>query len=271
MKQKKMVVRKVQRIKVQRKKAQKKQNFFVRHYSLSWDYIKECKNYILFVILVFLLGAVAALFVALTGKPETLINKIIEIISELIGKSKGLDLWEMTVYILDNNLRTSFFAMIFGVLLGIFPVFIALVNGFILGFVSFFAVSSAGPAILWKLVPHGIFELPAVFLSLALGVKFGAFIFAKKKKKEFLRRFEQSLRVFLFVIMPLLIIAAVIEGALINFSDPCNAFDDLNDRNVCYYEKASEQQDSDICRNIEDNLELRDNCYEALGEVPLES
>lgn len=246
-------------------------NFFAKHYSLSWDYIKECKNYILLIILIFVFGAVVSFFVALTGKPEILINEIVKTLEDLIDKSKGLDLWEMIIYILNNNLETSFLALIFGILLGIFPIFITLVNGFILGFVSFFAVYAEGAGVLWKLVPHGIFEIPAVFLSLALGLKFGMFWFVKGKRKEFLRRFENSLRVFLFVVLPLLIIAAIIEGALISFLDPCNAVDDLNDRNQCYYERALEKQDVDICENIEDDLILKQGCYEQLGEVIPES
>jgi len=242
-------------------------NFFAKHYSLSWDYIKECKNYLLLIVLIFVFGAVISFFVAVTGKPEILVEKIIETLTDLMDKSKGLNLWEMVIYILNNNLETSFLALIFGILLGIFPIFITLFNGFILGFVSFFAVYAEGAGVLWKLAPHGIFELPAVFLSLALGVKFGMFWFAKGKRKEFLRRFENSLRVFLFVILPLLIIAAIIEGVLINVSDPCNAVDDLNDRNQCYYGRALEKQNVDICESIEDNLILKQGCYEQLGKV----
>jgi len=39
------------------------------------------------------------------------------------------------------------------------------------------SVGIEGYGILWRLVPHGIFELPAVFISLGLGIKLGTFIF----------------------------------------------------------------------------------------------
>ncbi|MEI6731787.1 MAG: stage II sporulation protein M, partial [archaeon] len=67
----------------------------------------------------------------------------------------------------------------------------------------------------WKIVPHGIFELPAIFVSLGLGIKLGAFVFGPERKKEFVRRALASLKVFVYVVLPLLIIAAIIEGMLI--------------------------------------------------------
>jgi len=42
-------------------------------------------------------------------------------------------------------------------------------------------VQTDGFLSLWRLLPHGIFELPAVFISLGMGLKIGMFIFQKKK------------------------------------------------------------------------------------------
>jgi stage II sporulation protein M len=66
-----------------------------------------------------------------------------------------------------------------------------------------------------NLLPHGIFELPAIFISFGMGLKFGTFLFYKEKMKKFAEFFSNSLRVFVFVILPLLVIAAIIEGSLI--------------------------------------------------------
>ena len=70
--------------------------------------------------------------------------------------------------------------MTFGVLLGIFPLMSVIANGYLLGFVVAASVRSQGILILWRLFPHGIFEIPALFLSLGLGLKMGTFIFQKK-------------------------------------------------------------------------------------------
>ena len=78
-----------------------------------------------------------------------------------------------------------------------------------------YASNEGGLLILLNLLPHGIFELPAIFLAFGLGLKFGTFWMKKKKIKTLLDYFWNSLRVFLLIILPLLIIAAIIEGILI--------------------------------------------------------
>ena len=95
-------------------------------------------------------------------------------------------------------------------MLGFFPVIFAIANGYVLGFVASATVEVQGISILWRLFPHGIFELPAIFISLGLGLKLMTFIFEKNKLKTLKIYLKNSLRVFLFIIIPLLIIAAVI-------------------------------------------------------------
>ena len=201
------------RLKIKTKKSEKRkqEDFWQKNYSLSWHYILECKNYILFILLLFLFS----FYIALFYQPPEIVEIIRKFVEELLRKTQGLNTWQMIIFILDNNLKSSFFAMLLGIFLGIFPVATTFVNGYILGFIAEKAMKIEGSFILWRLFPHGIFELPAVVLALALGTKLGMFIFSKEKKKEFLRRLENSLRVFLFVILPLLIIAAIIEGILV--------------------------------------------------------
>ena len=201
------------RLKIKTKKSEKRkqEDFWQKNYSLSWHYILECKNYILFILLLFLFS----FYIALFYQPPEIVEIIRKFVEELLRKTQGLNTWQMIIFILYNNLKSSFFAMLLGIFLGIFPVATTFVNGYVLGFIAEKAMKIEGSFILWRLFPHGIFELPAVVLALALGTKLGMFIFSKEKKKEFLRRLENSLRVFLFVILPLLIIAAIIEGILV--------------------------------------------------------
>ena len=183
------------------------------HYSLSWKYIKECKNQIYFIIALILGSAL----VGLIYQPPEIYDLIQKFLQDILRQTQGLNWWEMIIFILNNNLQSSFFSMILGVFFGIFPILAGFSNGYVLGFVAEKAVAIEGPLTLWRLLPHGIFEFPAIILSLALGTRFGMFWFAGKgkKKKEFFRRLESSLRVFLFVVIPLLVIAAIIEGILV--------------------------------------------------------
>jgi len=114
-----------------------------------------------------------------------------------------------------NNLYVGFLSIIFGVFLGIFPIMTAVFNGIIIGYVMNIAVSSEGFIILWKLLPHGIFELPAIFISMALGLKIFSSVFYGKRVLK--NNFKRSLLVFVLVVTPLLILAALIEGFLIFF------------------------------------------------------
>ena len=110
---------------------------------------------------------------------------------------------------------TAFLGLISGIFLGLFPLLLTFLNGYVLGFVMRLSVSAVGVGSLWRLVPHGIFELPALIISLGLGLKLGMFIFSKKPIKQLKYDLDNSLRVFFFVIVPLLLIAGFIEAGLI--------------------------------------------------------
>ncbi|MFH1801671.1 MAG: stage II sporulation protein M [archaeon] len=198
--------------KVSRKKKLKKGFDIKREYSESWDYLKNSKNYIFAVILIFFLFALIGFFIP---APDVISEKILEYIMELLEKTKGMSQLELTKYIFLNNLKSSFFGIVFGVLFGIFPVLGAIVNGYVLGFVGIGAVNSNGILVLFRLFPHGIFELPAIFISFGLGLKLGIFVFSKNRRKTFVDYFLNSMKVFLYIVIPLLIFAAIIEGLFI--------------------------------------------------------
>jgi stage II sporulation protein M len=102
-------------------------------------------------------------------------------------------------------------------LFGIYSFFNILSNGIVLGYVFSKLVDASKLTEFWRILPYGIFELPAIFISLALGIKLGMFIFSKEKIAELKIRFKESLIVFVFCVIPLLITAAIIEGVLISF------------------------------------------------------
>lgn len=191
----------------------KRKNRFLQ-YKESWKYIKESRNFILIAIAIFFVFALIGFFIP---APEPIAKEILKFIQEIIEKTKDMSTGELTAFIFLNNLQTSFFVMIFGFLFGIFPTILAAVNGYILGFVASLSVENQGFFVLWRIFPHGIFELPAVFISLGLGLKLGSFIF-KKEKMFFLKEYLlNSLKVFFLIVVPLLIIAAIIEGILVQF------------------------------------------------------
>jgi len=217
----------------------------------SLKFIRENLRYIYFIVCIFLLfGLIGFLF------PTFFEKQIIEMVRGLVEKTYGLDAFELTGFIFLNNVLSSFLALILGIFFGLFPLFTIILNGYVIGFVSNFAVAEGGVLVLWRLLPHGIFEIPAIMISAGLGFKIGfslLYDFVKKLKniskpfsyililllfifsifsfipifilslvdnnlrKKFLNNFFGSVKVFIFVVIPLLIVAAVIEGVLIYF------------------------------------------------------
>jgi len=180
----------------------------------SFRFIADSKKFIYFAILVMVIFVILGLLIPPTG---TLKLDILSHIEQLLGQIETMGHLELISFIFLNNLKSSFLSCFLGVVLGIFTLFSTIANGYLIGFVSSLSVQEAGFLVLWKLVPHGIFELPAIFISLGLGFRLGFFIFTEKKKKYFVDSFIGALKVFVSVVIPLLIIAAIIEGSLIFF------------------------------------------------------
>jgi len=194
----------------------KNKKFSLREeYKSSWSYVSESKKFIYFVIFLFLFFAIIGFFLP---APDFLSKYILNYLKDLIEQTKNFSHFDWIGFIFFNNLQSSFFSMVFGVIFGIFPFFGAIFNGYLLGFVGSISVTEGGFFVLWRILPHGIFELPAIFISLGLGLRLGTFVFQKKKEKSFKKLFLNSFKVFFYIILPLLITAAIIEGTLIFFA-----------------------------------------------------
>ena len=187
-------------------------SFLRQGYGDSWDYLKESKVFIFSAIVVFFIFAlVGFLFPA----PEFISQPILKLIEDLVARTQGLNTSQLVLFIFTNNVWASFLALTFGIILGIYPFLSALLNGYLLGFVGRMVTSQEGIGTLWKILPHGIFELPAIFIAFGLGMKLGTVFFKKNFRKTFKEYIKKSLEVLVFVIIPLLIIASIIEGSLI--------------------------------------------------------
>lgn len=184
---------------------------FADSFNESLKYVSLHKNYIYLVIVVFFASSIFGYF---NSNQLTFID---EAIKDIILKTQGLDALELIWFIFSNNVTSAISSLFLGVLFGVFPIFNAVFNGTILGYVYSKAVPIAGFGVIWRLLPHGIFELPAIFISLGLGVHLGMSFFTTGRLNTFKERFRNSLKVFLAVVVPLLMLAAVIESFLIFF------------------------------------------------------
>ena len=178
-------------------------------------YLIPLRPYLVVIITLFLL-AMAAGYVSGYLDPS--------IIDELMGQFEETYGWiaeespiMIMLFIFANNTLNSFIAMMLGILFGIWPVIFILVNGFFIGVVIFSSVQEYGIlVILFALLPHGIIELPMIFISASIGLRLGVLAFQKIfniKEKEIRFKYElfSAIKFFFMVIVPLLFIAAIIE------------------------------------------------------------
>ncbi|HEY3153150.1 MAG TPA: stage II sporulation protein M [Candidatus Binatia bacterium] len=131
---------------------------------------------------------------------------------------RGLSKLELAAAIFLNNTLKTVLAILLGSLFGIIPAVFLLGNGIALGVIFSLSAQTRG---LWlsllSIVPHGLLELPAVFLGTSIGLMVGS-----RVMKQFFRPPEttigselvQGLRFFITVILPLLFIAALVEAFL---------------------------------------------------------
>jgi stage II sporulation protein M len=200
-----------------RKKASKKrekgrQAKFKRHFYDSIRYLRNSLRYVLFVFVLFVVGGIVG-FVFAERVNEMF--KIEELLRKLVEKVLGMNTSELIFFIFQNNAQGALYGLVLGIIFGVFPLVSALGNGVVLGYVMKSSWQISGISDFWRILPHGVFELVAVFIALGLGVKLGFSLFTKKGRKEISKRLLWSLIIFVCVVLPLLILAAVIEGMLI--------------------------------------------------------
>lgn len=177
----------------------------------SLSYLSESKRHIYLAAILFFASAVFGYFFA------TELGFFDKFLNEIVDSTKDLDYLQLIWFIFSNNVTSSVSVIFLGAVLGIFPLFNSLFNGAILGYVYSKASSVVGYLVIWKLLPHGIFELPAIFISLGLGIHIGFSFFGKNQIKTFKFRFKESLKAFLLIVVPLLALASIIESSFIFF------------------------------------------------------
>jgi uncharacterized membrane protein SpoIIM required for sporulation len=117
--------------------------------------------------------------------------------------------------IMANNIMVSFNAFAGGILLGLFTLYVLFYNGIMLGAIVVASVRHGTAYELWGFIaPHGVLELPAIFISGAAGLMLG---YALVNPGEYSRRTALAMAgreavVLVFGVVAMLVIAGIIEG-----------------------------------------------------------
>lgn len=167
------------------------------------------KPQILFVIILFSTGIIVGIMNTFNFNEFT-----DSVMGSLLTQFKNSRGFELFFKIFLNNSRAAVIMIVCGLFFSILPILAALMNGMMIGYVFQNTDLLAGRSIfemVLQLVPHGIFEIPAIILALAIGIKLGCWP-VKSDKLEYIKlNFKMSFYCYLKVILPLLFIAAGIE------------------------------------------------------------
>lgn len=199
-------------------------NFLKRQFKEGFLYFSgNVKNIFFMCLTGFILLAVVMHFVFLT-QPEatkTVFENISGIIDNLNIPTEG---WGCFRGIFFNNIKAMSFCIIYGFIPFLFfPVFILCTNIMSISAVSAYSIIAGNSkeyvffTILYGIVPHGIFEIPAICLSVALGIN----LCIKLNKKivgndeiKFSDTVKNTLRIAVIAVIPLTVSAALVETFL---------------------------------------------------------
>jgi len=135
---------------------------------------------------------------------------------------------ELFVRIFVNNALASLVLILSGLLFGVYPVYGLLLNGMAIGYLlQSLAVAGQSP---WKMfllgiLPHGIFEIPAILLAAAFGMRLGLLVWqsflrllrpaARRKPQQLTwRGLFAQLPLTINLVLGLLLLAAAIESTV---------------------------------------------------------
>jgi stage II sporulation protein M len=175
---------------------------------------RALKWYLLILTMIF-----SASFFAGTIAPISVMKEATEAYKLVADSYRGLAGGKLFFYILVHNVMASILILVSGVLVGIIPTLAIGANGFVLGVVyrqtaEVVGYSNAAMAVL----PHGVFELPALLIAASYGLWLGVMMVRRMQGREStLLRFhiEHAFRRYFAIVFPLLIVAAAIDTVLI--------------------------------------------------------
>ena len=157
-----------------------------------------------------LLGAVAKSYVPDASR---YLNENIEGFVKLF---RALPKLELAGAIFLNNTLKALFVMVGGIALGILPVIFIFANGAAVGFVLYGSMESRGLLTsLLAILPHGIFELPAILFATSMGILLGRSSINKlfgSGEAALANELALGLKFFVRIVVPLLFIAALVEA-----------------------------------------------------------
>nr|WP_231133341.1 stage II sporulation protein M [Capillibacterium thermochitinicola] len=150
---------------------------------------------------------------------QTMEQVINEQFMVLIEKMADLNWWGQFLVILLNNLKATLLIIVSGAFLPFVPLLVGILpNGFVIGLLAGLYEYELGvpkSTFFLSLLPHGLFEIPAILLAVTISVLWGVrnwrSIFRGEKARTSWAAHAKASLAFFPLILALLIIAALVE------------------------------------------------------------
>lgn len=195
-------------------------NWIKEQYRLAHEFYRDHVAVRFYIVLAVFLALSAGCYFGLRAAPE-LAQQIFDAFAEMVKDIAVSESGTVSALsLLGNNARSAAVSILMGFLPFFFlPALSVAVNAAVIGgvlAVSALGGAAVGPLVLWGLLPHGIFEIPAIMLAVAAGLWLCRNMCRTALKKSTAVPLERALpallRFYVCVVLPLLIAAALIEG-----------------------------------------------------------
>jgi len=183
--------------------------------------VQDSAGYIALAIALFVLAGAVAWWLAWTDPafmplivPPPIISQVRDNQELWMGSIVGIEPFASSS-IMINNIRVSFAAIAGGITAGVFTTYIMLLNGCLIGAIGALVTQNNLAYPFWAFVfPHGSLELPAIFIAGGSGFLLGrALLFPGQMRRiDALKHYGQQAARLVYGIIPLLVIAGIIEG-----------------------------------------------------------
>ncbi len=137
------------------------------------DFI-EMKYFFIFAMFIFMFGIHAGWYDSfqVSSYMEDQL-KSLKGISEFINNKENPQMWLILVIFINNTIK-GVLVIFLGVAFGVIPLIMLSTNGLLLGYVLSLETNlSVWELILKGIIPHGIIEIPAIWIACAYGIKLG--------------------------------------------------------------------------------------------------
>ncbi len=180
--------------------------------------LKEWKTYIIASFLFFFAGFLISFLMVLYSPDNASMFLPKQYIDSVTNSQLGASQWNdalMSSQIMVNNIKVSLMAFVLGITLGAGTIYVLFQNGYILGSLAGLVYVYSDPVRFWSLIlPHGVIELTAIFISGAAGLMIAKSLLIPgeyTRSHSLIDGAKKSVSLIWGVIF-LLVIAGIIEG-----------------------------------------------------------